>query len=273
MLNRLAPRPHFPDRETPETYAEWEYREAEYQVCLMEEAGVSLTLPRVLDLGCGLGGKTVYLAERGAGYLLGMDLLERNVRAARNFAATRGARNAEFVAGDAVSIPLRAASFDLIVSTDTFEHFARPEAALAEMTRVLRPGGKLVAVFGPFASPLGSHLYETIFVPWCHVLFSRDCLAEAVREIARRRAIGHGPDIAAEEMKRAEEQIAYYDHEVNRMTLRRFRRAVRGERGLAVRAWEKRTPPRLRPLTHLLSVPGLDELLTGLLVMVAERVR
>src|SRR5690349_12905399 len=100
-LNRFSPRPHFPPRQTPEAYAQWEYREAEYQVRLMMEAGVSLAVPRVLDLGCGLGGKSVYLAERGAGYLLGVDLLEENAQAAREFAAARGVRNVEFVTGDA----------------------------------------------------------------------------------------------------------------------------------------------------------------------------
>src|SRR5690349_7193017 len=95
-LNRLSPRPHFPARDTPEAYAAWEYREAEYQVRLIQAAGVSLAQSHVLDLGCGLGGKSVYLAERGAGYLLGVDLLERNVRAAREFAAARRTRGVDF---------------------------------------------------------------------------------------------------------------------------------------------------------------------------------
>ncbi|HET9950635.1 MAG TPA: class I SAM-dependent methyltransferase [Candidatus Eisenbacteria bacterium] len=271
-LNRFAPRPNFPPRPTPAAYAGWEYREAEYQVSLMKRAGVSYAVSRVLDLGCGLGGKSVYFAERGAGYLLGLDLLASNARAAREFAVERGAGNVEFAAADAARLPVRSASFDLVITTDTFEHFQRPEAALAEMARVLRPGGRLVAIFGPFGSPLGSHLYDTIFVPWCQMLFSRDTLAEAIREIARRRSLGLDPEGSAEAARRAEERIAYFDHELNRMTLRRFRRVVRANPSLRLLAWNLSTPPKLRLLTPLLMVPGLYELVTGLLVMVAERV-
>lgn len=205
----MSKRPTFPERATPSAYAQWEYDEAPYQMELMEAAGVNLAGQRVLDVGCGLGGKSVAFAERGMP-VVGVDLsLER--------------------------------------------------------------GGLLVAVFGPFGSPLGSHLYDRIFVPWCHVLFSRDTLAETLRELARRRGSCLDRAGADGEMQRAEEQIAYFDHHLNRMTLRRFRQLLRDQPGMVVRRWMKWTPPKLRPLTPLLRLPGLDELLTGLLVVVAER--
>lgn len=268
MLNRLSRRPNFPERTTPESYADWEYREAPYQIGLIEAAGVSFEGQRVLDVGCGLGGKSVAFAERGK-HVVGADLSLDNVRAGARFAAKRHADGIDYVAADAGKLPVRSGSFDIVVSTDTFEHFPEPETSLSEMRRALRKGGTLVAVFGPFGSPLGSHLYDSIFVPWCHVLFSRDTLAEALRELARRRAAG--TDSTDEEAQRAEEQIAFFDHHLNRMTLRRFRKLVKDQPGLALRRWMKWTPPKLRPLTPLLRVPGLDELLTGLVVAVAER--
>jgi hypothetical protein len=139
------------------------------------------------------------------------------------------------------------------------------------MHRALRKGGTLVAVFGPFGSPLGSHLYDSIFVPWCQVLFSRDTLAEALRELARRRASGLEVAAARAEMERVEGQISYFDHHLNRMTLRRFRKLLEAQSGFTVRRWMKWTPPKLRRLSPLLRVPWLDELLTGLVVAVAER--
>lgn len=271
-LNRLVPRPRFPERPDPLSYATWEYHEAEYQLGLVERTGVSLAASRVLDVGCGLGGKSVRFAESGSGYLLGVDRSREHIRAARGFARARGSSCVEFACADAASLPVPDGSFDVAITTDTFEHFVDPQRCLEEMVRTLRPGGHFIAVFGPFGSPLGSHVYDTIFVPWCHVLFSRDTLAEAIRETARLRAKGLDEERVREVVRRGEESIRYFDNELNRMTLRRFRRMIRGEPRLAIRGWTKWTPPRLRALTPLLAIPLLDEHLTGLLVVVAERV-
>ena len=66
-------------------------------------------------------------------------------RATVAHAAAQYARpNLRYVAGDARSIPLAAASVDIVVSFETLEHFAEQEAFLAEVHRVMRPGGVLV---------------------------------------------------------------------------------------------------------------------------------
>jgi SAM-dependent methyltransferase len=270
-LNQISPRPRFPDRPTPEAYAAWEYDEADYQLELVREAGASLAVGRMLDVGCGLGGKTVRFSETGVRYVLGLDRSRANIRAAANFAHHRAAARVQFGVADAVRLPLHDKSFDVVVTTDTFEHLSHPERCLAEMTRVLRPGGRLIAVFGPYGSPLGSHLYDSIRLPWCHVLFSRDTLAEALREIERRQGVVSGVGDPGIAMRRAQEKIDYFDNDLNRMSLRRFREIVRMQRGLTIRSWRTWTPPKLRPMRLLLAVPGLDEFLTGLLVLVAER--
>jgi SAM-dependent methyltransferase len=239
---------------------------------MMGAAGVSLDVPRALDLGCGLGGKSVFIAERGPRALIGLDIAQRHVDGARSFAAARRVRNAAFTRGDAARLPFPDDAFDLVVTTDTFEHFPEPRPVLHEIARVLRPGGRIAALFGPFGSPLGSHLYEKIYTPWCHVLFSRDALAEAVREIARRRATTMDGEGARAEIAHAEEQVRYYDEDVNRMTLAHFKRVLAAEPRLRVLVWRKHTPDKLRVLSPLLVVPGLDELLTGILVLVAEKV-
>jgi ubiquinone/menaquinone biosynthesis C-methylase UbiE len=271
-LNAFFPRPNFPDRPTPAAYAEWEFHEAEFQMNLLRESGVRFDVPRALDLGCGLGGKTVYLAGQGPALLLGMDLSLPNIRAARDFARSRTAQNVRFSAADAGRLPLPDSALDLVVATDAFEHFPRPRQTLSEIARVLRPGGRLAVVFGPWGSPLGSHLYDRIFIPWCHTIFSRDTLAEALRELARRRARGLAPVAAEAELAQAEEQIRYFDHDINRMTLARFSKLLKGEPRLRTLAWTQHTPRKLQSLQPLMALPGLDEYLTGLLLVAAERV-
>jgi SAM-dependent methyltransferase len=97
-----------------------------------------------LDLGGGRGELATALRSRGYHYV--------NVDIA---ASGPGA-----VIGDAVRLPFRDGAFDLIVSSDTLEHFPEPAAALAEARRVLASEGALV-VRVPFLHPFhGDDLYR-----------------------------------------------------------------------------------------------------------------
>ncbi len=69
--------------------------------------------------------------------------------------------------------------FDLVFSYDAFEHFSDPEAVLSEAMRVTKKGGYIFLEFGPlYLSPMGLHAYYAVTVPYCHVLFGRQELAE-----------------------------------------------------------------------------------------------
>jgi SAM-dependent methyltransferase len=91
----------------------------------------------VLDAGCGVGYGTAFLAGH-ARHVLGVDRDEEAIAYARR----RYARpNAEFRVGDLLELDLPDGSFDAICSFETIEHLGDPERYLAEMARVLRPGG------------------------------------------------------------------------------------------------------------------------------------
>lgn len=269
-LNRLAPKTSLPGRIEPDAYSAWEYSEAHEYLPAVLEAGLPAGASRVLDLGCGLGGKTVYLAEQRPWQVVGVDLLPENVAAAKTFAARRGAPGIDFLVADAAALPHPAAAFDLVVTSDTFEHFDRPREVLSEIVRVLRPGGIFAALFGPYASAYGGHLTQSLNVPWCHLLFPKPALFEAVHEIARRRAEDRGVAYAEEE-ENAREEVTFFERGLNRMSLRRFRGLLGEEPTLRVRLWTKRTPGKLRILAPLAKLPGTDELLTQYLIMVAEK--
>jgi ubiquinone/menaquinone biosynthesis C-methylase UbiE len=98
---------------------------------------------RILDVGCGTGYLLGRLAARAARaeVLAGIDAAPAMIEVARAAAADDRLR---FVVGTAERLPWPAASFDLVVSTTSFDHWADQQAGLAECARVLAPGGHLV---------------------------------------------------------------------------------------------------------------------------------
>ena len=140
----------------------WQWRSG----LLAREAGAG---ERVLDLGCGAGDFLALLQDRGATQV-GVELSERALERAR-----RRAPHAELhlVAEDA-AIPLAHGSIDLVWCSEVIEHVADVGGLLAEVRRVLRPGGRILlttpfhgrvkgaalalARFDSHFDPLGQHL-------------------------------------------------------------------------------------------------------------------
>jgi len=98
---------------------------------------------RVLDVGTGAGHTALALAE-GAREVVATDLSEAMLEQVRRAARERGLDHVQCRHGDAEELPFRDASFDVVSCRMCAHHFARPERAVAEMARVLRPGGRLV---------------------------------------------------------------------------------------------------------------------------------
>jgi len=108
---------------------------------------------RVLDAGCGTGGLLATLAVRAP--LLRSVGLEFSPIAVRRAAAKSGAA---LVRGSVNAMPFADASFDAAVAADVLCHAAvDPAATLAELRRVLRPGGRLVVNMPAFAWLLSAH--------------------------------------------------------------------------------------------------------------------
>jgi 2-polyprenyl-3-methyl-5-hydroxy-6-metoxy-1,4-benzoquinol methylase len=94
----------------------------------------------VLDLGCGLGYGSRYMAEV-CDLVLGTDLSPEAVEQANYF---QKITNLHFVVSDACALPLLQGQFDLVVSFEVIEHLEAPRRHIAEITRVLAPNGTLL---------------------------------------------------------------------------------------------------------------------------------
>ncbi len=99
----------------------------------------------VLDLGSG-GGIDVLLSARRVGptgRAYGLDMTDEMLELARRNAAAAGATNVEFLRGEIESVPLPDASVDVVISNCVVNLSTDKPAVLAEIARVLRPGGRV----------------------------------------------------------------------------------------------------------------------------------
>jgi 2-polyprenyl-6-hydroxyphenyl methylase / 3-demethylubiquinone-9 3-methyltransferase len=95
---------------------------------------------RVLDVGCGGGLAAACLVQRGA-RVVGLDLSQASLHVAARQTRRPGCPAAVFTCGRAEALPFADASFEIVWCTDVLEHLADLPAAIAQMARVLKPGG------------------------------------------------------------------------------------------------------------------------------------
>lgn len=111
--------------------------------------GVVVTNRALLDLGSGIGGYSRVFGEAGA-RVTSLDLMADRISSQEYGAA---------VSASATAIPLADNSFDIVFCASLIEHVEKPEAVIAEIERVLKPGGICYLSFPPFYSPRGGHEY------------------------------------------------------------------------------------------------------------------
>ncbi len=121
------------------------------QIDLVEEllfwAGVTSknTPQNILDVGCGIGGSTLYLANKFGAEATGITLSPVQASRARERAITAGLeKQVEFQVTNALEMPFADNSFDLVWSLESGEHMPDKAKFLEECYRVLQPGGKLI---------------------------------------------------------------------------------------------------------------------------------
>ena len=189
VLKRIISLPEIPDDQDNETLAWDNYRTAQ---AALEVFGptVNMSGQRILDVGCGLGGKTVYYAEQRARLVIGLDVSEGRARVALALADRHpSGTRVEIVVGDAAHLPFRADLFDCVISTDTWEHLQAPIMALRECARVVQPGGTVSISAMPYYSPWGAHAWYWLPLPWLPSFSPRRILFDLVSRIELHRQV------------------------------------------------------------------------------------
>ena len=176
----------------------------------------------VLDFGCGDGHEAVELSQHGAARVIGLDIQQPALEAARRHARTSGEHErCTFTSSSQEQV-------DVIIAIDSFEHFSDPAAVLRQMATLLAPAGSVFISFGPtWYHPLGGHLFSVF--PWAHLVFTERAL------IRWRSTFKH--DGAT--------RFAEVAGGLNQMTIRQFMRLVR-QSPLQFAEFETRPIRRLR---------------------------
>ncbi|MCB2186206.1 MAG: methyltransferase domain-containing protein [Deltaproteobacteria bacterium] len=118
----------------------------------------------VLDVGCGAGVDTILAAHMAgpAGRAVGLDLSPDMLAAAQANARAVGLANVGFQRAGADDLPFPDASFDLVISNGVFNLTADKARALAEVFRVLKPGGRLQIADQVARGPVEKSLKERV---------------------------------------------------------------------------------------------------------------
>jgi ubiquinone/menaquinone biosynthesis C-methylase UbiE len=271
LLNRFFKKPVHPfnlEDEGKKTFAEWGFEKAgrvnNYylpEIDLFKE----IQDKRILDMGAGSGGKTVYYALNGAEHVTGVDINKDFIKQATDFASSKNARNIEFICAGSDKMPFRDNYFDLCIMNDVIEHILNPEAVLSEIIRILKPQGKLFINSPPYFHPYGAHLSDLIGIPYVHLLFPEEVLINAYRRLALNTKSFEKRVNLRFGIVNNKERITY----INRMTVSRFEKIMQNQKQLKTMNY------KLIPLKDsgrfLLKTP-FRELFTRMLVYVGQKV-
>jgi len=164
---------------------------------------------KVLDVGCGLGGSARYIANEYGCSVVGIDLTDEYVDVANKLTElVKLADKVSFKQGSALELPFPSENFDIVWTEHTQMNIADKEQFYGELSRVLKPKGRLVFhdVFGTTSTPY----YPT---PWAeHDSLSSLCTQEEAKNCIEK------SNLVLEEWRdKSEQSLEFFNETVKRI--------------------------------------------------------
>ena len=161
-------------------YGGKDFIEAKYDfIDKMLDFSQTKTPAKVLDVGCGIGGTSRYIAKKlPSASVTGITISPEQQRRATQLAKERNVPNAQFELCDALDMKYPDNSFDLVWACESGEHMPDKEKYVQEMARVLKPGGRIVIATWcqreegdkPF-TPAERKTLDYLYGEWTHPYF------------------------------------------------------------------------------------------------------
>ena len=161
-----------------------------YNMCKKDYPDVLAELEKepfndLLDCGCGTGPMLNLLHEKyPEKHYTGIDLTPKMIEVAKR----KALKNVELVVGDCENLPFEANSFDVVICCESFHHYPNPQDFFNSVSRVLRPGGRLVLRDMTMNSAAVRWFCNTIEMPLAHLIGKGDVRIygrDDIRELSR----------------------------------------------------------------------------------------
>ncbi|KAF8050447.1 hypothetical protein N665_1963s0001 [Sinapis alba] len=139
-------------------------------------------IKRVVDVGCGIGGSSRYIASKFGAECIGITLSPVQAKRANDLAAAQSlSHKVSFQVADALEQPFEDGIFDLVWSMESGEHMPDKAKFVKELVRVAAPGGRIIIVtwchrnlsqgeeaLQPWEQNLLDRICKTFYLPaWC----------------------------------------------------------------------------------------------------------
>ena len=251
------------------TYAEWEYEKGEDTIKFYLYKFTTDEMfkdKEVIDFGCGAGGKSIYYVSLGAKHVTGVDIVEHYEKDSKEFAKKMNSEDKfTFKIADATKLPFKDNSFDTAIMNDFMEHVNKPEEALKEAIRVLKPGGRIYLNFPPYSHPFGAHLSDAINMPWCHKFFSEKTCINVYKDLVK--DLPDGKDRIKFRFSTDENGKEYISY-INKMTIKIFNKILKS---LEITPYYYKETPFKKIVAPFAKIPLFKEVLNKNVVCVIEK--